>query len=67
MSEARLLLAAELARILRVSKSTLKRLVAEGLPRVHVHGRLHRYDLAAVRAWLAAREAATTNAVGVVH
>jgi excisionase family DNA binding protein len=48
---------AALGKALDVSPATLRRLVAEGLPHVAV-GRARRFDLDAVRAWLAARPSA---------
>ncbi len=63
MSEA-LLTHPELARFLQVSERTVARLVREGLPRIHVTGRLYRYDLDAVRSWLAERSSVAPNFEG---
>jgi excisionase family DNA binding protein len=47
----------ELATSLRVSRKTIKRLVAQGLPARRV-GSLVRYDLVEVKAWLKSRDEA---------
>jgi excisionase family DNA binding protein len=58
MAEEGLMTEAELARLLRVSLSTVKRLrvSGEGPPYVKIGPRAIRYDREAVRAWLKRRE-----------
>ena len=53
----RLLTADELASELQISPRTLARLVGKGLPRIRVHKRLYRYDIAAVLKWCQAQNA----------
>lgn len=48
----------ELAQKLRISSRTIRRLVGEGLPRIQVTRKLHRYELNTVMAWMAARKTA---------
>lgn len=52
-----LLLPHELAAALKISERQVKRLVADGAPRIKVSDRLYRFDLAAVLEWLKARAA----------
>lgn len=53
--DARLLRTHELARELAISERTVRKLVADGMPRIEVTPKLHRYDLAVVRNWLESR------------
>jgi excisionase family DNA binding protein len=61
-----LLTADELADALRVSRRTVDRMVADGLPRVQVRPRLFRYDLNRVIQWCASTPAATES-MEMVH
>ena len=54
----KLLTADELAAALDVSRRTLERLIADGLPRYRVRARLYRYDLGEVLAWCHAQPSA---------
>jgi excisionase family DNA binding protein len=62
-----LLTADELAEALRVSRRTVDRMVVEGAPRIHVRGKLYRYNLTAVMAWCQARGVANASDTEVLH
>lgn len=55
MEATNLVTSAEARKILHISPSKLTQLRAEGLPFVRLGERTYRYDIAQVRAWLAAR------------